>query len=222
MSEDAKEPVAAADILAWAKEHGSEVHVEITDDGDLYPFIRSVEVEADPDTHKCTLHGYYCYQEDQPTRGVCYGYCRFTILGVEFEVHYDDHDDFNYSGREIDYGEMDRDEFWSELKELVDIPLYDPCSGGYDFDEDDVSDEDIKENLESPYEVYALDADGDVCAFDDLSEVPGHGDDEEDEGDEDGEEGDFDDSEGSYEIIDEETAFAQLASDRPDITFEMS
>lgn len=206
MSEKIKK-VKAADILAFAAKHNNKIHFKITNDGDLYPILDSVPVEVDPDTHKCSLSmGYYSYRMDDATHGIYAGDCEFEILGVRFSTPYDSHDSFSTDGNEIDYGEMDEDEFWEELQNLIDIPLYDCFDDAYEFDADSVSNMDLVYAMECEYSVFAIDKDGSVCAFDDESEIPGYKSGEDTE----------------YKIIDRDKAFRILAErDGPGLDFDL-
>lgn len=205
MSEKIKK-VKAADILAFAAKHNNKIHFKITNDEDLYPILDSVPVEVDPDTHKCSLSmGYYSYRMDDATHGIYAGDCEFEILGVRFSTPYDSHDSFSTDGNEIDYGEMDEDEFWEELQNLINIPLYDGTGDEYEFDENRVSDQDLIDVMECDCSVFAIDKDGDVCAFDDESEILGY---------ESGED-------AGYKFIDQDEAFQILVKERPDLEFEL-
>ncbi len=205
MSEKIKK-VKAADILAFAAKHKNKIHFEITDDEDLYPILGSVPVEVDSDTHKCSLSsGYFYYRENDCKDSISFGSCEFEILGVHFSTPYDSHDSFSTDGNEIDYGEMNEDEFWEELQNLINIPLYDGTGDEYEFDENRVSDQDLIDVMECDCSVFAIDKDGDVCAFDDESEILGY---------ESGED-------AGYKFIDQDEAFQILVKERPDLEFEL-
>lgn len=218
MSENIKK-VKAADILAYAANPKNKILFEITDDGDLYPILDSVPIDVDPDTYKCSLSmAYYSYRMDDATHGISAGDCEFEILGVRFSTPSDTHDGFSTDGNEIDYGDMDKDEFWEKLQALIDIPLCDGTGDEYEFDENRVSDQDLIDAMECDCSVFAIDKDGDVCAFDDESDIPGYEDDDYDEDDEDDDE---DDEEEEYRIIDQDEAFQILVKERHNLEFEL-
>ena len=157
--------VKATEILTFAEQNNVEAFVR--DDDDLYPFLFEVSIDAECDTHKCSLNAKYDYPLDDVQHGIFPGYCVFSILGVEFSTLHDDHDSFETSGNEVDYGDMDMEDFWEKLKNLVDIPTYDPSDCNYtEFDEYSVTTEDLLDKMENPEGyVFAVDSDGIVYGF---------------------------------------------------------
>lgn len=158
--------VKAADILAFAEQNNVDAFV--VDDDDLYPFLRDVIIDVDDDTHKCRIKASYDYPLDDVQHGIYPGRCVFSILGVEFSTPYEEHDSFETSGNDVDYGDMDVEEFWENLKDLVYIPTYDPSDCNYtEFDECSVTTEDLLVKMENPEGyVFAVDSDGVVYGFD--------------------------------------------------------
>jgi hypothetical protein len=194
---DYKTPVKASKLIAALE--GKSIRAVQTSAGDLYPRIRSVDVVPDPETNKCSVVGYYYYSEDTAKMGVDPGRSEANILGVVFSsTILDDSDEVEISGREIVYdGDLSEDDVLAAAREVISFISYDPDD--YQI-EDVVTDEDILENIDTPYEVFALNSAGELCSFESEVDIPGYCDDE-DEGEESSK--DF----GEYKIITQEEAY---------------
>ena len=211
---DYKTPVKASKLIAALEK--TSYTAKIVDVGDLYPFLSSVEVEVDSDTYVCSLIGYYGYYEDSCMHGINGGRSEATVLGVTFSRSIlNDDADIEISGRDIEYDEdLDEEDVTRAVIDSIDFVNYDPDD--FPFDEDSVTDSDILENLDCEYSVFALNASGDLCAFDSEDEIPGYCDNEEDiEEDEEGECGKSEDA-CEYKIISEDEAYDILSKMRPD------
>lgn len=195
MSND-ETPVKASELIAKLKKDTYEA--DIVDSGDLYPYLKTVEVCVDEDTHVCSLMGYYAYHDDTVNRGVSPGESEAEVLGVVFSCEILRYDlEIKISGREIEYDNgLKESDVIAAAAESIEFPAYDPDS--FPFEEDEVTDSDIIDCIECECEVFALNENDEVCGFDSEEEA----------------------EEAGCTVIDTDEAYARLASDR-DIEYDV-
>lgn len=172
---------------------------KIVDSGDLNPYLTSVEICVAADTHICTLAGYYSYAEDTPKCGVSPGRSEAVVLGVSFSksILFSEESDIEIAGRDIEYDRgLSLSDVMDAAGKSISFVNYDQDLFG--FDENGVSDSMLIECMETDCGlVFAVNGDGEVCAFED----------------------DVDAQEAGCRVIDEGKAFEILAAKRPGIEF---
>ena len=168
----ARVKVKATDILAYACKHGDKIDFELAETDELWEGVYRVDVNVDPETHRCTLTGYHDYMDVNPLEPLYCGLCLFTILGVEFVTPYDELDAwiFSTTGKSIDYGKMTKDEFWGKLTGLIEIDRYAHGCGRYGFDEGAVTDEDLFSKMKCDCDYFFDDLEGNVLAYAEMPE----------------------------------------------------
>lgn len=203
------EPILASKLIEEIEK--GTYKATITDSGDLYPNFRGTSLHVAEDG-RCTITGYYYYDEDTPTCGVDGGCAECEILGVTFSRSVLDMEwgcsEIEIFGREIEYdNDLTEDDVIQAADDNIDWCSYSPDS--FSLDEADISDDEIIDSLDDAlcdlpdYYAFAKDANGDVFAFkveypdDELEEAP----------------------EG-FEPIDCDEAFRILAERRPGFSLE--
>jgi len=162
--------VKASELLEKIKE--GEWEAEVENDGDCYPQLFDTILEADEDGN-LSLYGHYGYLEDSPRYGVSLGQIVVEIDGVRFSadrIGEGEIDAWEISGAEIEYDDdLTEDDLTSALEE-GELPHYDPDS--YDFEENEVTAQDLIDTCDEYPECLVETPDGELLGFDDEDDAP--------------------------------------------------